>query len=52
MLIQTDVSTRVAAEQQLRAALDAEQQLLEEIFPRQVGGARARAPSQGGVGGR
>jgi len=36
MLIQTDVTGRVAAERALRAVLDAEHKLLEEVFPRQV----------------
>jgi hypothetical protein len=38
MVIQTDVTGRVAAERALRAVLDAEHKLLEEVFPRQVGG--------------
>jgi hypothetical protein len=37
MVIQTDVTSQVQAEKQLRQVLDAEHKLLEEIFPRQVG---------------
>jgi hypothetical protein len=36
MLIQTDVTARVVAMQQVQQVLNAEQGLLEGIFPRQV----------------
>eukprot|EP00775_Hariotina_reticulata_P010666 gene10666-10825_t len=36
MIIQTDMTPQILAEQQLRQVLDAEHVLLEEIFPRQV----------------
>ncbi|KAI8465323.1 MAG: nucleotide cyclase [Monoraphidium minutum] len=64
MLIQTDVTGRVAAERALRQVLDAEHNLLEDIFPRQVleamtalalrgpaagGGAAAAAAAGGGA---
>ena len=51
MVIQTDVTSQVQAEKQLRQVLDAEHKLLEEIFPRQVSkrerasGVLARGPS-------
>jgi len=51
MVIQTDVTSQVQAEKQLRQVLDAEHKLLEEIFPRQVLEAMTAAAINDGVAG-